>query len=690
MSINTRMAVTIGTIFILAGLITIVFVNWRMKEHALTEAEEKAMLLLDSRLSVHTYFTHQLKPVLFQTFDEAALEHDFEPVWMSSTYAIREMEKYFSSLHDEPYYYKEAAINARHPENEADPFEREFLERINQDPDLMVRANIRVFDKEPFFTVLRRGEAMEANCLRCHSTPELSPPGLVDFYGDERSFERSLGEVISAISIRIPLGQAYASANRLSMNLGLAMGAILLALFSAVIFLNRRWVFDPLEVIREKTRTIATDPRHLGEQVVPPRGRELSDLASNFNIMSASLLGERNLLEERVARRTNELSEANQNLRLEMAERSRVEQALRESEFRFKALHNASFGGIVIHDKGIILECNQGLSDITGYTYEELIGMDGLLLIAEKSREAVMNNIMSGYEKPYEALGLRKNGREYPVRLEARNIPYKDKNVEVVEFRDITEQKQAEQERLKLQAELFQARKMESVGTLAGGIAHDFNNLLHVMGGNLELLDKKLSKDHPGKKRVGTIQKSMDRAAQLVRQMLLFSRKAETSRQDLDLNQEIDHGVKLLERTIPRMVKIEFLPDKDLWQVKADPIQVEQVLLNLGTNAADAMPDGGSLVIKTANTDVDPDAGNDLAPGRYVLMTVTDTGTGMDQDTLEHVFDPFYTTKEVGKGTGLGLASVYGIVKGHGGHITCESEPGQGTKFMIYWPVAMS
>ncbi len=255
---------------------------------------------------------------------------------------------------------------------------------------------------------------------------------------------------------------------------------------------------------------------------------------------------------------------------------------------------------------------------------------------------------------------------------------------------DITEQKRAEEEREKLQSQLFQAQKMESIGLLAGGIAHDFNNLLHAMGGNLELLDRKIPEDHPGKRRIQNIQKSMGRAALLVRQMLLFSRKAGTSRQVLDLNQEIQEAVGMLERTIPRMIKIEFLPDKDLWPVNADPIQVEQVLLNLGTNAADAMPDGGSLVINTANTVVDQDSGNDLAPGRYVLMSLTDTGTGMDQDTLEKIFDPFFTTKEVGKGTGLGLASVYGIVKAHGGHITCESEPGQGTTFKIYWPVARS
>ena len=268
--------------------------------------------------------------------------------------------------------------------------------------------------------------------------------------------------------------------------------------------------------------------------------------------------------------------------------------------------------------------------------------------------------------------------------------PIKIDRLRFTELREIAEKSNSMlAQKAKVQGQLAHARKMESVGMLAGGIAHDFNNLLHAMGGNLELLDRKIPEDHPGKKRIQTIQRSINRAAQLVRQMLLFSRKAEAQRQDMDLNRQVKEASEMLERSISKMISIELDLDKDARFINADPIQVEQVLLNLATNAADAMPDGGRLIIETSNVDVDEALANEhteLKSGQYILLTVSDTGCGMDEEILDKVFDPFFTTKEVGKGTGLGLASVYGIIKDHGGYISSHSQPGKGTTFKIYWP----
>ena len=234
----------------------------------------------------------------------------------------------------------------------------------------------------------------------------------------------------------------------------------------------------------------------------------------------------------------------------DITERKQAEKDLIESEARFKALHNASFGGIAIHDQGVILECNQGLTEITGFGYDELIGMDGLLLIAEKFREAVMNNIRSGYEKPYEVFGVRKDGEEYPLRLEARNIPYKGKRVRVVEFRDITDLKRAEEEREKLQGQLTQAQKMESVGRLAGGVAHDFNNMLGVILGHAEMVMDQVDPSQPLFTDLEEIRKAAERSAILTRQLLTFARKQTIAPKVIDLNETVEGMLKMLRRLI--------------------------------------------------------------------------------------------------------------------------------------------
>jgi signal transduction histidine kinase/ActR/RegA family two-component response regulator len=243
----------------------------------------------------------------------------------------------------------------------------------------------------------------------------------------------------------------------------------------------------------------------------------------------------------------------------------------------------------------------------------------------------------------------------------------------------------------KIQAQLLQAQKMESVGILAGGVAHDFNNLLHVMRGNIELLARNPSIDPQGATRLKSVTTSLDRAARLVQQLLLFSRKVESGKEPVDLNQEVRDAAQMLERTIPKMIALELRLDPAARTISGDPVQVEQALLNLANNAVDAMPEGGRLIIETRNVDlyanfVASNPGSSVGP--HVLLTVADTGCGMDAATLRQAFDPFFTTKEVGQGTGLGLASVYGIVKSHGGYIHCYSEPGQGTTFRIYLPAA--
>jgi len=280
----------------------------------------------------------------------------------------------------------------------------------------------------------------------------------------------------------------------------------------------------------------------------------------------------------------------------DVTERKQTERSLKDSETRFKALHNASFGGIIIHDKSVILECNEGLSKMMGYSESELIGMNGLLLIAEKSRNKVMDKIVSGYELPYEATGLRKNGEEFPMRLEARNIPYKQKMVRTVEFRDITDQKRNEYEQEQLQMKLIQAQKMESIGILAGGIAHDFNNILFPIVGHSEMLLQDVPEDSPLKDGLNQIYTSSMRASELVKQILTFSRQDSGDVKLMKMQPIIKEVLKLIRSTIPTTIEIRQNLQSDCGAIKADPTQIHQIIMNLATNAYHAMEENGGEI----------------------------------------------------------------------------------------------
>ncbi|MBN1968660.1 MAG: PAS domain S-box protein [Candidatus Delongbacteria bacterium] len=373
----------------------------------------------------------------------------------------------------------------------------------------------------------------------------------------------------------------------------------------------------------------------------------------------------------------------------DITERKQIEQELKDSEERFKALHNASFGGITIHDKGVIIDCNHGLSEITGYSFDELIGMNGLLLISEKSRDMVLQNILNGYEEPYEAIGVRKNGEEYFLRLEGRNIPYKGRIVRTVEFRDINIEKQNEKEKENLQMQLIQSQKLESIGRLAGGVAHDFNNMLSVILSCAELGLLKYNDEQLVRKRFEEIKKAALRSSEITKQLLSFARKQIISPVVVNLNDSITKFLSILDRLIGEDIEITCLPYDKLWKIKIDPTQIDQILTNLCVNSRDAIEDIGQITIETNNEIIDDSYclnNQGFSPGEYVVLSFSDNGSGMDKDTKDKIFEPFFTTKEQGKGTGLGLPMIYGIVKQNNGFINVYSEVGVGTTFKIYFP----
>jgi len=368
-------------------------------------------------------------------------------------------------------------------------------------------------------------------------------------------------------------------------------------------------------------------------------------------------------------------------------ERRRAEEDLRRNESILRLLfeHNPLPTWLYELDSLRFLRVNQAATQLYGYSVEEFAQMTILDAYPEGQRVKALDYIRGMHSQTQEHEFWQhqsKDGQTFEVECISHELSYAGKQVRLVVAQDISE-------RRLLEGQLRQAQKMEAVGRLAGGVAHDFNNLLMVIKGHTELLLNVLPPSEQITRKIEQIDRSADRAAALTRQLLAFSRMQVLQPQIINMNSIVEEMGKLLPRLIGEDIELVIRTDEDLGTIRADASQMEQVLMNLAVNARDAMPNGGKLVIETANCELDHSftASHPLMKtGPYVILVVTDSGTGMDAETQAHIFEPFFTTKEKGKGTGLGLAMVYGIVKQSGGFIWVYSEVGKGTAFKIYLP----
>jgi PAS domain S-box-containing protein len=364
---------------------------------------------------------------------------------------------------------------------------------------------------------------------------------------------------------------------------------------------------------------------------------------------------------------------------------------------------DAAFDAIVSMDtRGAIVHMNTAAERMFGYTIDEAIGRElAALIIPPASREAHRRAIArmadgrfpddtsSIVGRRLELSAIRRDGVTFPIELSVSQVNSDDGVVFTAWIRDLTERRAAEDALRDSEARLRQAQKMEAVGRLAGGVAHDFNNVLTAIFGYTDLLSDALDAGDPRRADVEEIKRAASRAAALTRQLLAFSRKQVMQPRRLNLNEVIANVHTLLAKLVGDEVELRVEAGADLGEVRADPGQIEQVLMNLSANARDAMPEGGCLTITTANVNLAPDEAAAMAgfgPGQFVALTVRDTGHGIPPEVRPHVFEPFYTTKEQGKGTGLGLATVYGIVKQSGGWIYLDEAPIAGASFTIYLP----
>jgi PAS domain S-box-containing protein len=363
--------------------------------------------------------------------------------------------------------------------------------------------------------------------------------------------------------------------------------------------------------------------------------------------------------------------------------RARAEQELRANEKRFRQLADASLEGILIHDGDKVLLFNDLFLAMFGYTASEIIGQNVVnLIIASSERKGVQNRIEEGLETPYRTQGLHKDGTEFPLEVRLRFLDYEGRQVRVAVLRDLTQQNQIEER-------LIQSQKIEAIGTLAGGIAHDFNNILSAILGYAELARQEVPEGSEIEGDLEQILQAGTRAKDLVRQILTFSRQTKSETAPVNLASLVKETMKMLRATLPSTIEIQTAIESDSY-VQADPTQIHQVITNLATNASLAMREnGGRLDLTLRDIELTKDESLSypgLDAGKYIRLSVSDTGCGMTPEVRSRIFEPFYTTRPRGEGTGLGLSTALAIVQRFGGIITVYSEPNVGSTFHVLLP----
>ncbi len=413
----------------------------------------------------------------------------------------------------------------------------------------------------------------------------------------------------------------------------------------------------------------------------------LTDISSRKRSEEALRLANE-CLEKRVAERTAELDRANRRLHIELTERMRAERELRESQSRYRTVLEANPDPVVVYDlEGKVVYFNPAFEWVFGWSLDERAGKKMDLFVPEETQpesEVMIERIMTGVSfSNIETFRYNKDGEKIPVSISASIYRDPDGYPQgtVVTIRDVSEQK-------RMEAQLQQAQKLEAIGTLAGGIAHDFNNLLMGIQGYASIL-MEADITPVQKEKLQKIENFIQSGANLTKQILGFAKGGKYEVKPVNLNDVVYKTADMFGRT-RKQIRMHHDYQPDLWAVKVDRSQIEQVLLNLFVNAWQAMPDGGEISVETCNVTLDENfvAAFEIPAGHYVRLSVSDTGVGMDEATLARIFDPFFTTKEMGRGTGLGLASAYGIVRNHEGMITATSEPGEGSTFYIYLPAS--
>ena len=663
--LNTLLLTGSSLVYVAACIGIVFMIYHSIQRLALEEAERKALILLNRNLAVHAYFSHQLKPGLFKFTDPFLSKDYFDPTWMSSTYAVREIDKYSRSLSEEEYYYKECSVDARSPQNEADAYERAFLEEMNRNRDLIKRTEVRIFDGNPYFVVLRKGEVMEESCLRCHSTAEKAPDDLVAKYGTEKSFNREAGDIVSVISIRLPLSAAYSSVKAFTANMSWLAVCILFALFGIQFWLHERMLLSPLSMIRKKSIEISNNPDRLGEEIPVPLSLELRDLVLSFNSMSVALRRHRDHLEEQIEERTKELA-----LMFDSV----------PALIFYKDLHNR------------IVRANRTWFETLGLREDMVIGKP----LYEFFPEGLADNL---FKDEMEVMRTGRPSRGIVEEIKTENgirwfitdkIPHKDgggNTVGIIGFSaDITEQKISREQLIEAKETAEAANRAKS--EFLANMSHEIRTPI---SGIMGMTDMALMLNPSEEQRgcLSLIKTAANSLLGIINDLLDISKieagKMEMQEERFDLGsllsstvktlgvQAEENGLELSYRIGPNVPPM----------LTGDCGKLSQVLRNLIGNAL-KFTERGEVKVEVERIEGEEKI-VDSKPQVKLIFSVSDTGIGIPEAEQKSIFDAFKQidsspSKKYG-GTGLGLAISKYIVEMLGGEIWLESEEGRGATF---------
>jgi PAS domain S-box-containing protein len=645
--------------------------------------EQQASMALKFDLAIRKYVEQNIRPLMYELLGE----NEFLPETMSTSYVARAI---FEDVRNEfpNYILKFSSDNPRNPANQAGPEELKVIEYFNDNPDLNRWEGTVLIDGKQYMAKFS-ARRMRESCLRCHGDPKDAPASLLKIYEATAGFHRPINEVIGTDTVGIPMASISEQLWSESIKTFLASGLGLLLFFFAIIFTTRFMITNRLTMISKHFVNAAQQEDYSNISPIEIKGRdEISDLAFSFNTLSDKLKVFYSSLDRQVKERTRELAYKNEQLQLEIEERKQAEESLRKSEEKYRNLFENLYDVYYrTDDKGIITLLSPSVERYSGYTPDELIGqnMKNIYALPHKREEFLSILIKDGYVDNFETQLKCKDNSVIWVSINSKLLKDEKGNFIGVEgtARDVTYHKE-------LEGQIRQTQKMDSIGTLAGGIAHDFNNILGIILGNTELALEDVPEWNPARLHLKEVRTASLRAKDVVRQLLSFARKTKLEKKPINISPIVKESLHLLRSSIPTSIEIRENIPGDVDTILADPTQINQVLINLCTNADHAMPDGGIISVTLKNVEIDEDAAAqhpELKPGGYVNLAVSDTGKGISRQEIDRIFDPYYTTKEVGRGTGMGLAVVHGIVKGHNSIIEVKSEPGKGTTFNIFFPV---